>query len=204
MIEESSVTTETISFDYSGFQVVRGEFLSRVKTPTITFGDFKVWVNTACIQKFPGTNYIQIIINPSEQKIVLRPCSENVKDSLVWCINRDNIRKPRKVACPLFIAKLLKLMNWDVECRYRIIGDIVSTEPKKIMLFDLNSAESIFSLKGQRRTTDPAKIVSGFPDEWRDNFGSTVEEHSKLTRINVFEDYTVLTLDRSRGNFNEL
>lgn len=201
-MEETNITE--ISLNYSDFQVVRGEFLSHVKVPMITFSDFKVWVNAACIQKFPGINYVQFLINPNEHKLILRPCSENVKDSLAWCTDKGNIRKPRKVTCRLFIAKLLELMNWNVECRYRIVGDIVSTDTERLMLFDLNSAESILSLKGHMKAIAPTKNVSEFPKEWQDDFGLTVEEYSRLTRIHVFEDYIVLTLDNVGGNCNEL
>lgn len=191
--------TDKVVFNYCGFQIVRREFLSHDKAPVITFGDFKVWVNSACIQKFPGINCIQIMINPYERKAILLPCSENVKDSLAWCIDKDNIRKPRQLTCRLLVVKLLELMNWDAECRYRIIGDFVSTNAENLMLFDLNSAERIHSLKARRKSIGSTKNISEFPEEWRDNFGPPVEEHSRLTKIKVFEDYTILTLDNFGG-----
>ena len=42
---------EDDSFNYDGYQVVRGEFFSHLYEPCITFNNFKVYMNTACIKK---------------------------------------------------------------------------------------------------------------------------------------------------------
>lgn len=196
---EKSCIAESIAFTCCDFQVTRGKFMSSAKAPMITFGDFKVWANAACIKKFPGINYVQFGINSDEKKAILRPCSENAKDSLVWCIDKDNIRKPRKVICRLLVARLLELMDWDVESRYRIIGDFVSTDSEKLMLFDLNSAERVHSLKVHSNFIGSTEIISEFPEELRDNFKLPIKEHSRLTKRTVFKDYTVFTLDKFGG-----
>lgn len=45
--------TETESFNYDGFQVVRGEFFSHIFEPSFTLNKSKVSVNKACIRKLP-------------------------------------------------------------------------------------------------------------------------------------------------------
>ena len=40
-------------FDFDGYQVVRREFFAHTFEPSITFNNYKVYVNTACLNKFP-------------------------------------------------------------------------------------------------------------------------------------------------------
>jgi len=56
------------SFNYKGFQVVRGEFFSHVFEPCISFNNYKVYVNTACIKKLPNVDYVQILVNSLAKK----------------------------------------------------------------------------------------------------------------------------------------
>ena len=54
------------SFNYDGYEVVRGEF-SHLHEPCITFNNFKVYMNTACIKKLPETDYVQILVNQEKR-----------------------------------------------------------------------------------------------------------------------------------------
>lgn len=73
--------TEDDAFSYDGYQVVRGEFFAHTYEPSFTFNSSKVSVNTACIKKLPDTDFVQILVNPDEKKLAVRPCQEDEKDS---------------------------------------------------------------------------------------------------------------------------
>ena len=62
--------TEDDAFSYDGYQVVRGEFFAHTYEPSFTFNSSKVSVNTACIKKLPDTDFVQILVNPDEKKLV--------------------------------------------------------------------------------------------------------------------------------------
>jgi hypothetical protein len=65
---------EDDAFSYDGYQVVRGEFFAHTYEPSFTFNSNKVSVNTACIKKLPDTDFVQILVNPDEKKLAVRPC----------------------------------------------------------------------------------------------------------------------------------
>ena len=50
-------------FDFEGYQVVRREFFAHTFEPSITFNNYKVYVNTACLNKFPHADCVQLLIN---------------------------------------------------------------------------------------------------------------------------------------------
>jgi hypothetical protein len=76
---------EDDSFNYEGFQVVRGEFFSHIYEPSFTLNQNKVSVNMACIRKLPDVEYVQALVNPETKKLAIRPCMEEEKDSFRWC-----------------------------------------------------------------------------------------------------------------------
>ena len=70
---------------YDGYEVVHGEFFAHLNEPSLTFNNFKVYVNAVCIRKVPEFDYIQILVNPDAKKLAIKPCREEEKDSFRWC-----------------------------------------------------------------------------------------------------------------------
>ncbi|MBQ3517954.1 MAG: integrase [Clostridia bacterium] len=190
---------EDPDFSYEGFQVVRGEFFAHMYEPSITFNNCKVSLNTACIKKLPEVEYVQILVNPETMKLAVRPCNEDDKDSFLWCNNKNGKRKPKQITCRLFFAKLVSLMGWNPNYRYKMLGKIIKSGDDFLILFDLNATEMY-----QRTVKDDGKIRTSrtpiFPAEWQDQFGLPVEEHQKLLQVNIFDGYTVFGVQEKKEN----
>ena len=146
MSKEENVTTKQLSisdlpqtdFSYEGYEVVRGEFFAHLFEPSVTFNNEKVSVNTACINKLPNIDYVQFLVNPKEKKLAVKPCTEEMKDSFVWASKgEDGKRKPKTVSCRIFFAKVMNLMNWNPEYRYKILGKLIRTQSDLIFVFDV-------------------------------------------------------------------
>ncbi len=192
MTDEIQGLTEDNSFSCDGYQVVRSEFLSRTNMPAICFDGVRLSVNAACLRKMPDVRFVQFLVNPYERKLALRSCGEDDKDSFLWCTVKDGKRTPRKIICRLFTAKLIDLMNWGADKKYRITGTFIKTNSERLMLFELNSAE--VSYRSEKRNETVVR-QSCFSEQWQDNFGSTFEEHERSISINLFNDYTVFVLN---------
>ena len=95
------------SFDFDGFQVVRREFFAHMFEPAVSFNNCKFYVNSACLAKFPETDYVQVLINQETRIMALRPCEEGVRDSFAWCSVSKGKRKPKQTTCKLFFAKVV-------------------------------------------------------------------------------------------------
>ena len=119
--------TENDSFSYDGFQVVRGEFFAHLNEPSISFASGKVYVNSACIRKLPNAEFVQILVNAEEKRLVVRPCKEEEKDSFRWCSTR---RTPRQIKCTIFFAKIMQLMEWNPDYRYKLLGKLVRSRDR--------------------------------------------------------------------------
>lgn len=176
-------------FSYDGYQVVRGEFFAHTFEPSITFNNSKVYVNTACLNRMPTVEYIQILINQETKKLVVRPCREDEKDSFRWC-SKEGKRRPKQITCRIFYAKLAEMMQWNPTYRYKLLGKLITTHSEQLYIFDLTASE-VYQRIRQSGGENKNSRTPIFPAEWQNQFGLPVEEHRKQLQINIFDGYTV-------------
>ena len=177
-------------FDFDGYQVVRREFFAHTFEPSITFNNYKVYVNTACLNKFPYADCAQLLINQDSRILALRPCAESERDAFAWCNTSGGKRKPRQVAGKFFFAKLFELMDWNIDYRYKLLGKVIHANGEYLIAFDLNASEVY-----QRIAKDGGKLKTArtpvFPAGWKNQFGLPYYEHQKSLRINIFDGYAI-------------
>lgn len=181
------------SFDYNGFQVVRREFFAHINEPSISFNNYKFYVNTACLSRFPNTEHVQVLVNQETKILALRPCSDRDRDSFAWCRNSKGKRKPKQITCRIFFGKIMSLMGWNPDYRYKLLGKLIQANGEYLIAFDLNSTEVY-----QRTTTEGAKPKTSrtpvYPASWQNHFGLPFEEHKKSLQVNLFSGYAVLSI----------
>ena len=180
-------------FNYSGYQVVRGEFFAHIKEPSLTFNNCKIYVNAACLNKSPQTDFVHILINPTEKKLVIRPCDEEEKDSFCWRSNGSK-RRPKQVTCKIFFAKIVELMDWNPAYRYKLIGKLVHSNGQYLFVFDLKTAE-IFKRIISADNKSKSSRIPAFPEDWKDQFGLPYDEHRKSLKVNIVDGYAVFKLE---------
>lgn len=188
---------EDPDFSYDGYQVVRGEFFAHLFEPSVTLSREKVSVNTACLRKLPDVDYVQFLVNPNEKKLAVKPCKEDMKDSFRWTSGEGKNRKPKTITCRIFFAKIMSLMGWNPEFRYKILGKLIRTTSDLLFVFDLTSAETF----GIRSSGDKsASRTAVYPEEWKNQFGLPVSEHQDTIQVNIFDDYAVFSISRDEEN----
>lgn len=129
------------SFDLEGFQIVRKEFFAHLREPSVSFNNCKFSVNSACLSKFPMTEYVQVMINRNTKILALRPCAEGARDSFAWCSASKGKRKPRAITCKLFFAKVVDLMGWNPNYKYKLLGRLIHANGEYLIAFDLHATE---------------------------------------------------------------
>ena len=184
---------EDTNFSYDGYQVVRGEFFAHIFEPSVTLNREKVSVNVACLRKLPDTEYVQFLVNPTEKKLAVKPCSEEIKDSFCWCTGEGKKRKPKSITCRIFFGKVMSLMNWNPEYRYKILGKMIRTKSDLLFVFDLNCAETYRCREGGKDNSSRSPI---YPDSWKNQFGVPANEHQDMLQVSIFDDHAVFKISR--------
>lgn len=183
-------------FSYAGYQITREEFFAHAKEPALSICGNKLYVNKVCLKKAPDTARVLIMVSPQQKKIILKPCSEETKDSVPWMTVKGNIRQ---ITCkPAFCALITDLTGWNLNNRYKMIGKMVRNRGERLFIFDLNAA-LIYPRKAV--LDDDGNIVRNaltrepvYMESWRHQFGLPVEEHERTYAINRFDDYVVISV----------
>ena len=84
-----------------------------------------------------------------------------------------------------FVENIFRLMNWNRECRYKVLGRVANSDQGLCMLFDLEEA-IMFTPKPQEYT-DPLtgemkkKQMKFFPDAYKNRIGKSYNDYTLLT-----------------------
>ena len=162
------------SFDLDGFQIVRKEFFAHLREPSVSFNNCKFSVNSACLTKFPKTEYVQVMINRDSKILALRPCSEGARDSFAWCNASKGKRKPRAITCKLFFAKVVDLMGWNPNYKYKLLGRLIHANGEYLIAFDLHSTEVYqrTEIEGEKPKVSRQPV---YPAGWQDQYPVNAE-----------------------------
>ena len=183
------------SFSFEGYQVVRREFISHRFDPAMTIRGTSITFNNSCISKLEDATYIHFLINPTEMKLLIRAVSEGTKDAVRWCIVKGDKRKSRQISCKPFTTRLYEMMGWNPRYRYKMQGIKIRYEGKEMFLFDLKAVECFVP---QHRDPKTGKVPSAqaiLPEEWKDSYGMSVEEHAASTQVDLEHGFTDVMMD---------
>lgn len=199
---ERDARTEKLqnTFSYDGYQVVRKELFAHLRDPAIVIRKDSITFNTACITGLEDVVYVHVMFNNDLKRIVVRGCDENDKDALRWCIAKPDKRKSRKMSCKPFAELVYKEMDWDSECRYKVLGYRITFEGETLYVFDLLVPEIFHERQsGKKETvaeqptdqeTKPVDTRKGFyPDDIAGTFGVPVEEHLRESEVRQMDGY---------------
>ena len=187
--QEAKRLVEEANFSYSGYQVVRREFISHRFDPAMTIRGNSITFNNSCISKLEDATYIQFLINPTECKLAIRPCEEGARDAVRWCVIRGEKRKSREITCRPFTEKLYKLMGWEEIYRYKLQGMRITYQGEHLYLFDLSAKEAFLPQTRDPETGKVKRSSAILDTEWLDSFGMSVDEHTASTKIDLSDGY---------------
>ena len=98
------------TFSYNGYQTVRRELFAHLREPQMTIRKDSITFNTACIEGLEDTVYIQILVNQDQKRLVIKKCEKDDRDSLRWCIQKNDKRKSRKITGRQFCNMIYKMI----------------------------------------------------------------------------------------------
>jgi hypothetical protein len=174
------------------YQVIRSEFVSPRLRPKLTFNFDSISFNTSCVALFKDTQYVQLLINSEEKRMVAIPCDEHIKDSLKWCNIKSGKKMPRNIGCKIFAAKLFGMMGWIPENRYKVQAIYQVIDGHELILFNLDEFEMVVPEIVQKSDgTKVRKTKVYYPEKWRESFGMTYQEHMESYQINFLDNYMV-------------
>lgn len=215
-------------FSYDPYLVVRKELFAHLRDPAVTVRNGNITFNTACINGMEDVVYVKLMFSESLGRLVVRPCNENDKDALRWCVTKPDKRKSRKMTCPDFTNMVYNTMGWDKSCRYKILGYRITFDGESLYVFDLKVPE-IFHEKPRKKKggavpdNTPAPVAEGQEGEQQiapvteqqetqsntrkgfyakdiaNTFGVPVKEHDRQTEVSEQDGYVTIGMISGTG-----
>ena len=184
---------ETIeSIDLDDYEIVSAEFFAQVREPAFTINVNKITANAACVRMLPDVDYVKILVNQKEKKLVLKPCDELDISGYKWARMKDGRRYASQRTGEPFVLIICKLMGWNPDYRYKILGKKNKANGEDVLVFDLTVAQ-VFEKpapgengKGSRRAIMPAG--------WNGRFGPKFGENKRTLQVDTFSGYTVFSI----------
>lgn len=177
-------------FSFDGYQVVRRELFAHQRDPAVVIRRDSIAFNAACIQGLEDVVYIHILINPDTRRMVIKKCAEDDKNALRWCVPRPEKRVSRKVSSKQFSSMLYNLLDWDEDCRYKILGYRISVDGEHVYIFDLLEPEVFYDRRKQttkEATNTESATENSHPSDGSPDFGASLEENQMALMVNLDE-----------------
>ena len=193
ILDEDEILEMGEEFRLEDFQVVRREFFAHLHEPSVTFNNRKFYVNSACLAKFPNTEYVQALINSETKILALRPCKEGERGSFQWCSGGKGKRKPRQTTCTLFFLKMFDMMDWNPDHRYKLLGNVIRANGEYLIAFDLTSTE-VYQKTFDENEKAKVSRKPVYPQGWQNQFGLPYNEHKKSMLVNIFDGYAIYAI----------
>lgn len=111
------------------FQVVRGDMFSRIHEPVVRITTKGIAFNNSCISKLPGAETVELLFNPVERMIVVRPCDPTHPNAIPW-------NAKHKSASPL-CKTFYDSMGWEQDYAFRV--------PCQAVVNPLNPIETVLA-----------------------------------------------------------
>lgn len=189
---QQNQTVEYESFD--GYELPPRTQFSMLKKPAVTFKYGKLSFNMAAIRMFKGVRHILPMVNASKKKFAIVPCTEEESASIEWARkNRAGKWVNKEITAVDFIEKIFKLMDWDRECRYKVLGRVAASERGLILVFEME--EAIMFAPKRESYIDPKtgkekkRQVKYYPDSYKNCIGRSYSDYEEYRQQSQFEDF---------------
>lgn len=162
-----------------GFQVVRAGFFQD-QIPAVSLSRMRLYFNNLCFRRLGEPDYVELLLNPVERLLAVRPCPADHPNALRWAQTEEGKTGTRALGAASFSGLLMDLMGWNSEYSYRIRGYARRAEGTVAMFFDLYEPEVRIRLTG---ADGQKKSLKGFPAEWAGQFGLSAYHQFNSLRL---------------------
>jgi len=184
----TSVQVKRGDIDFRGYEIARTQFFTSANMISVTFSPRYIRFSSECVRKFENTEYIDFLVHPYEPVCIANPCSAEYKDKMQWSKLRNGKIYCKEISGAAFLDTLYELFNWNTAYKYRLRGEVVQFDGKRVASFDIcepeiiipndiTPAHDMYIIKRMK------KMSVILPQSCKNNFGDSYYSH--ISRKNM-------------------
>jgi DNA invertase Pin-like site-specific DNA recombinase len=202
--ERFQIEAQSGDFDLRGYEIARSQFFDTARKICITLSSDGIVFSTECIRKFNKALFIEMLVQPNEHLLVVRPCTKETRTAIRWANLNEGQYYSRTVSCAAYIKTLYELFGWKSGCKYRVRGIFKQKDNEAVVIFNMKETEifipqdTLDSARVEAMTDDllpndvrpftigPKKDIMAYPSSWANTFGSNFYRHAQARELATF------------------
>ncbi len=196
LMRERLARKQELEFEsFEGYELPPRTQFSMLKKPAVSIKWGQMTFNMAAIRMFEGVQHILPIVNMEKKRLAIVTCSEEESASVEWArLYKGETWVNKSITSVDFLENIFKLMGWERECRYKVLGRLANSSRGLIFVFDLE--EAIMFAPKQEEYVEPTtgevkkRQVKYYPDAYKNRIGRSYNEYAQYKQINLFEDFS--------------
>ena len=199
--EPKDVEAKSGDFDLRGFEIARSQFFDTAGKICVSFSRENIVFSAACIRKFEGIQYIEMLVHPGEHLIAMRKATKDNRNAMRWSrLSENGTWIPRTLSGAAFLGTLYAMFGWNTDYKYRVRGVRRQKDAESVILFDMRETEVFMpqtilleeAIKDGEsplnENVEPVmpntkKSFMAYPSAWADNFGSNYYRHAQAREL---------------------
>ena len=196
--DEYQIEVEEGEFDLRGFEVARSEFFENSHGFFALLSKKCIKFSSACVNRFGKNNYVELLINPTENKFAVRSATKDNRNAVPVSKLYEKKTKPREIPITAFGETLFELLQWNMNNKYRVSGQLYEEDGHQTFIFERNDGEILLhpdtvraDVTMETERVQPLlgtkNLIRAVPSEWANSFGKPyyVHEQSYETLANM-------------------
>ena len=155
--EDSIVRPLGRQLNMDGFIKVSGLSFHHRDKPYLRIRKGKLRFNTYCLHKFQDVEYVELLLNPVDKCIAVRPTDEHDPNAIHWGKLKDDRWAVLPVSCSGILQVLGDIMDWDDPDTISFVGEYI--EDQKLLLFGMGDS-AITRIRVPDRPEEPEAVNS--------------------------------------------
>jgi len=181
--------------DLSGYELPPRSQFSMLSKPAVTFKYGQMTFSMASVRLFEACKFVLTPVHRGKKRMSVVPCKEEEASSLQWSRHRqsDGMLVNRGISSREFIAKIYRMMGWNVNCRYKVMGRLAIGKPYDvpILVFELEEAIMFDSKPVEILNEETGEVkkqqVMYYPDMYKDCIGKSYTDYVEGKQMTIFE-----------------
>lgn len=125
---------------FPGCEVLRRQDLGHARSMAMKITPSSIGINNAC-SEIIESDYFEILFNPVEKLIAIRPSEKGLPGALRWKKGKDGKEATVSIGCTAFMTIVYQLMNWPKLWNTSILAVPYQRNGEGILIFDLTQPE---------------------------------------------------------------
>jgi len=170
------------------YRLIRAQEIEHSRIAQMTISKRNISLSSDCISKLPDTEYVEMLLHPSERLLAIRPSTVDNKNAVPW--NKKSLSG--SAFCPI----LYELMGWNKSWKYKIMADVFIRDSERLLMFNLSEPQFQFV----EEVKENEEIINRIrrllcPNSWKDNIGADY-----ITQMIASRRAYALSLDKWKSN----